>query len=326
MKHYLHLCLLALLLTAFGGCGGKKPRADNGSDYGPLPPASEESTTTSEQGGASTVGPDAPVGPVPSPDFVPPKDGYVFVFGPGLARSLAFIGVLHELEHRNLPIRAIVGVEMGAVIAGVWAGSNLNNLEWEMHKFKRQTLLDMPMLGIGRKIAEGKRLYAFLDRALKVSLLQKMKVPVIVASGTRNEGEEGATLYETNGSAKDIIRGSMGIPGVIKSYEWEGQERITAALESPFPAKAAKDLGLGQVICVNVLGRGDDFKAKGATEEQLAALMRSVATTARSQLKDCDEVVTIPTDGIGYFDFDAKADLIFRGKVAVKKWIQRARD
>lgn len=321
-----HVCLLAILLAAFGGCGGKKTRADSGPDYGPQPPASAESAPTGEQGGA-TVGPDAPVGPVPTPDFTPPKDGYVFVFGPGLARALAYIGVLHEIEHRNLPVHAIVGVEMGAVIGGIWASSNLNNLEWEMHKFKKQTLLDMPILGIGRKVAEGKRLSEFLEKALKVDLLQKMKVPLIVASGTRTDDEESdGVVYESNGSAKNIIRGAMGIPGVIKAHEWEGKERITAALESPFPVKAAKELGLGQVVCVNVIGRGDDAKTKGVAEEQLNALMRSVATTARAQLKDCDEVITVPMDGISYFDFDAKADLIFRGKVAVKKWLQRARD
>lgn len=322
MKKTPQLIVLLTTLSLLGGCGGKKTRPDINGEYGPMPPTTgtpaPTETSLPQQG---PVGPEEPIGPLPDPDYVPPKDGYVLVLGPGLARGLAYIGVLHEFEARHVSIRAIVGVEMGALVAGIWASSNLNHLEWEMHKFNRRTLLDMPMLSIGNKVAEGKRLLAFLDRAVKVDLLQKLKTPVVVASAREGQNE---IIYETNGSAKDIIRGAMSIPGVIKPYDHEGVSRITAAVETPFPADKAKDLGLGHVVCVDVINRGDnfDYNSKEAEEVQMATLMRSVGTLARAQLKECDSVLSIPTDGIGYFDFKSKAELTYRGKLAVKKWLE----
>lgn len=317
------LIALFISLIALNGCGGKKTRPDQQGEYGPMPNPTPNPTAEAAQGPQPPVGPEEPVGPLPSPDFVPPKDGYVLVLGPGLARGLSYIGVLHELEARHVSIRAVVGVEIGSVIAGIWASSNLNNLEWEMHKLKRRTVLDFPMLALGNRVAEGKRLYTFLEKALKVDQLQKMKIPVIVASGARGVSE--SMLFEQNGSAKDILRGAMAIPGVIKPYTFEGVERVTAAVEQPFPVEKAKDLGLGKVVCVDAVNRGDNFSPKEGVEEQLATLMRSVATTARGELKDCDAVISIPMDGVSYLDFDAKADLIYRGKVAVKKWLENSK-
>jgi NTE family protein len=315
-KKHLVATLIVLALVALGGCRGKQVKSGSSSSPGepvgpPLPPTTE-----------SEIGPEAPLGPFPSADFTPPKDGYVLVLGPGLARGMAYLGVLRELEERHVPISAVMGVEIGSVVAAIWSGSNINNLEWEMHKFNRGTLMDVPLLKFGRRIAEGKRLYKFLDEALKVNLLQKMKVPTFVFSAVRGSG--GASLvFENSGSAKDIVRGAMGIPGLIKAYSWDGKERETAAIEEPFPAVQAKALGLGKVLCVDVVGRGDNFEPKEAVEEQLATLMRSVGVLARQKEKDCDVTLSIPTDGIGYLNFDAKADLIYQGKVAVQKWLER---
>jgi len=326
-------CVLAVIfLSAFTtGCSGKSTRPGDGESPTVMgPPPAPESTETvgpplppsTEAEQTTAPGPnEEQVGPLPGADYTPPKDGYVLVLGPGLARGLAYLGVLREMEERNLSVNAVVGVEIGAVIGGIWASSNLNNLEWEMHKFNKNTLLDFPLLRLGAKIAEGKRLYSFLDESIKVNMLQKMKVPVVIASAiTNNEGSAEGLIAESNGSAKDIIRGAMGLPGILKSYSWEGKERMTAAIEKPFPVEEAKKLGLGKVVCVDVVGRGDNFVAKEPVEEHLGPLMRSVAALARQELKECDHVLTIPVDNVGYFNFDAKADLIYKGKQAVRRW------
>lgn len=324
----IYLSMLALVLLA-SGCGGKSARRSD-DPYGPVsqqtPPAQGEQIgpPLPPEAQNAEAEPSGPVGPNPAPDFVPPKDSYVLVLGPGLARGFAYLGVIREMEERQLQIRGIIGVEMGALIAGIYGSSNLNYLEWEMHKFKRNTLLDRPMLGIGSRVAKGEDLYEFLDKTLKVDRLQKMKIPVVVASAVAGDADK-KILFDGNGSSKDIIRGAMSIPGVLKPYSYEGLERMSAALETPFPVQQAKDLGLGKVICVDVVGRGDNFSAKDATETQLSALMRSVAALAKQQLKECDVVLNIPTNGISYLNFEAKADLIYKGKVAVKRWLENSK-
>lgn len=326
MKSHNLILIIAFLaaMTQFAGCsrGNVRPTSDTAA---PPPIGSSASgasaTVAVEQGPPppESMGPEAPLGPFPAADYSPPSDGYVLVLGPGLARTFAYIGVLRELENRKIAIHGIVGVETGAMIGALWASSNANSLEWEIHRFKRETLLDVPLFSFRRGAAEGKALLEFLEKSLKVDSLQKMKVPTVIASAVKGSD---VVLLEGNGSAKDIIRGAMSIPGIIKPYLWDGKERETAALETPFPVERAKALGVGKVLCVDVVGRGDNFSPKEVVEEQLATLMRSVAAIARRQFKDCDAVLSIPADGISYLAFDAKADLINRGRTAVRKWLE----
>lgn len=259
------------------------------------------------------------MGPMPAPAGTT-KENIVLLFGPGLARCLAFVGVLHEFDERKIDIRAVVGVEMGALVAGLWASSNLNTLEWEMYKFKRDTLLDLPLLSMGNKAAEGKKVFKFLENTLKVDQLQSMRLPFYVASiSAQPSGNE--FLLENNGSTKDVIRGALGIPGILKSHNYGDKERESAGLEAPFPAGQVKKLGLGRVVCVDVLGRGNNFSPHEPIEFHLSALMKTTATLAREQAKECDSMITIPMDGISYLSFDSRAELIYRGRTATMKWM-----
>lgn len=309
-----------LLLILAPACAQKKVQPDVPEPVSPAP------ATGPQQAEQEKVGPDPLPGPLPEPGYVPPKDGYVLVFGPGLARTMAYVGVLRELEDRHVPIRAVVGVEMGAMIGGIWAGSSVNALEWEIHKFKRDTLLDVPLFNLRTRVAEGKRLRSFLTGALKIQALDRMRVPVLVASAS-----DTGLILEGRGPAVDVIRGAMGIPGVLRSYPVDGKDRTTAALEFPFPVAQARSiepatLGLGKVLCVDVIGRGGDFSPADEIEEQVGGLMKAASALARQQMKDCDEVLAIPAEGVGYLDFEAKADLIYRGRVAVQKWLEANRE
>ena len=51
----------------------------------------------------------------------PHRDGIVLVLSGGGTKGLAHIGVLEILERENIPIAAIVGTSMGAVIGGIYA-------------------------------------------------------------------------------------------------------------------------------------------------------------------------------------------------------------
>ena len=51
----------------------------------------------------------------------PHKEGIVLVLSGGGTKGLAHIGVLEVLERENIPIAAIVGTSMGAIIGGIYA-------------------------------------------------------------------------------------------------------------------------------------------------------------------------------------------------------------
>ena len=51
----------------------------------------------------------------------PHKDGIVLVLSGGGTKGLAHIGVFEVLEKENVPIAAIVGTSMGAIMGGLYA-------------------------------------------------------------------------------------------------------------------------------------------------------------------------------------------------------------
>lgn len=284
----------------------------NGAIFGPPPPP--DATLT--EGEAEFL--DEPQ------QLSPFETAYVLVLGPGLGRTLAYVGVLQELEKKKIDIRAVVGVEMGSMIGAIWASGDANVLEWELHKFKKDMLLDFPLFNIvGDRVAEGKKLYKYLSKAIKVPSLEKMKRPVVIVSSTDFKSG-GDLLVERKGSAKDIVRGAISIPGVIEEHSWGSVKRMTASMETPFPAKQARALGLGRVLCVDVLGNGSSYQSRGSDsviEDRVAALMKPVSILAREQLKSCDSVIQIPAEKFGYLDFESRAELIYQGRLAVQRWL-----
>ena len=51
----------------------------------------------------------------------------VLVLGPGMARGFAFAGVLRALNEAKIPIGAVIGTEMGALVSALYADSNFTD-------------------------------------------------------------------------------------------------------------------------------------------------------------------------------------------------------
>lgn len=249
-------------------------------------------------------------------------EGVVLVLGPGLARTIAFAGALREFEQRKIPIRAIVAVEFSSVIAGIWASSNSNHLDWQLHQFQQKMFFDFPFLRVGNALAKGEKLQQFLKKGIKAKTLEEMRVPLLIVSSAVGSQQP---IVESKGSAMDIIYGATRFPSLMKSHDWEGEKRISAHLENPYLASAARDLGRGKVVCLDALGQG--YKGTEQGEDDLnvrvRTLMRPAVTLAQNQLKDCDEVISIGVETIDYLDFQKKADLIYQGKNAVQNWMRK---
>lgn len=81
-----------------------------------------------------------------STEKVAPKIG--IIFGPGGMRTYAYISFLRELEKNKVDVYAVSGVEFGALIAALYAQKgSVNDLEWQMYKFKDEDLLKKNLFG-----------------------------------------------------------------------------------------------------------------------------------------------------------------------------------
>lgn len=323
------LFFLSLLLLS--GCAKRVKKTDS------TQTANSSTTVPGQPGADSEVGPPLPPVPPqgttaePAPADVPPATppatpestapGYVLVMGPGLAHTLSFIGVIKEFEKNAVPIRAVVAVEFSSVLASIWSHQNLNALEWQLYKFKTETLFDYPLIKFGAKTARGKKVLEYLKDVFGDADLKSFRVPVYVGS-VIHSSEHDEVKFEKEGPAASILRGALGLDGFIQRHIENSLERSSASLDTPMPAQFAKSLEQGKVICLNALGTQWKPTNNTPLEGQVVSLMKTTSNLVKNQEKDCDAIINVNVSGLGFLDFASRADFIFQGREAAEKWLR----
>ncbi len=252
------------------------------------------------------------------------SEDYTLVLGPGLARTLSYIGVLKELDAQDKKFRAVVGIEMGALMAAIYSQSNANKLEWEMHKFNSENFIDSGFLGFGKKSNQGKAFEQYLSNLFGKALAEQTKKHLWIATAYAdpNLNGEAINLYD-KGALKDLVRAANSFPGLLKQYSFDNSAKLSLAFEDPFPIEKIKDKTGGKVLCVNAIGKGNDFFPQNQNDEFLASIYRTMASLAKKGLSECDDIINVDVSSISPLQFDAKAELIARGKTAAQKWLNK---
>jgi NTE family protein len=178
--------------------------------------------------------------------------------GGGVARGWSHIGVMRVLEREGIVPDVIAGCSIGAVVAGCYAASRLDELErFALSLTKRRVLglLDFRINGSG--LIAGDRLRRLLDRDLGDMRVESL--PLRVASVATELGT-GHEIWLTRGSLVDTMRASYALPGVFEPVKLGGRWLMDGALVNPIPVTVARALGADLVICVNLSG---DVRLRG---------------------------------------------------------------
>lgn len=252
------------------------------------------------------------------------SEDYTLLLGPGLARTLSFVGVLKELDQNEKKFRAIVGVEMGALMAAIYSQANSNKLEWETYKFGIEQFIDSSFLGMSKKGNQGKSFEQFLQKIFGNADANQTKkhIYIALANSDPNLTTDKIKFYD-RGLLKDLVRAAVSFPGIIKNTGFDGASKLSAAFEDPYPIEKIKDITGGKLLCVDAIGKGNDFFPQNQNEELLSNIYRSLASMAQKGLNECDETIRVDVSGISPMQFDARAELIVRGKAAAQKWLSK---
>ena len=204
------------------------------------------------------------------------------VLSGGGARGLAHIGVLKQLEEMNIPIDAIAGTSMGAVIGGLYAaGYSADELEQIALDLDWQaTLSDTPLredIPYRRKQDDRdflvKQRLTFKDGALSVplGLLQGQNMGVVLESLLVHTNEiddfdrlpipfravatdiaTGEAVVFDHGHLPLAIRASLALPGFFAPVEVDGRLLVDGVLSKNVPIDVARAMGVDRVIVVDI--------------------------------------------------------------------------
>lgn len=272
----------------------------------------------------------------------------------GGARGLAHIGVLKVLERHGIPVDAIAGTSMGAVIGALAAvGYSASQIDSIAHTMDwNEIIKDAPprrQLFLGQKEQKSKALFQIRFEKLSLDFHpaytagQKMstvlteillKAPFPFASDfyhlsiplkiIASDLLTGQKVVLTQGSLVDACRASMAIPLLFTPLDIDGKLLVDGGLVDNLPVREAKTMNADIVVAVDVSSKlrpRNALKAPWEIADQVTTIMQQ--DDIQEQLGEADVAIQPPMEGISNMDFDRIDEIIAIGEQSAEAVVDR---
>jgi NTE family protein len=211
-----------------------------------------------------------------------PGERIGLVLGGGGARGAAHIGILKVLEREHIPIHAIAGTSIGAVVGGLYASGHspeeiekiVADIDWnslfrdptdreaQPMRQKETDLGNLANVEIG--INDGKLSYpSALVRGQKLGLLMRdwfigrgaMKsfdeLPIPFRCVATDIGVVKPVVF-SSGDLALAVRASMAVPGAFAPVHHEGKVLVDGGIVDNVPIDVMRTMGVDRLIIVDV--------------------------------------------------------------------------
>src|SRR5688572_8893060 len=274
------------------------------------------------------------------------------VLSGGGARGAAHIGVLKVLEENRVPVHAIAGTSMGAVVGGLYATGLsaadiervMTSVDWQdafrdrpartdlnfRRKLEDQNFLVKFPLGLkGRKfrlprgLVQGQKLTQILrGLTLPVAQVQSFDQLGIPFRAVATDIVTGDRVVIDHGDLTTAMRASLSAPGVFSPVDFEGRMLVDGGLSSNLPIDVARQMGVDILIVVDcgfpLLERGKLVSVATVSNQMLAILIRSNTTAQRKSLTARDVIIDPALGDFSSLDFDSHARAMKIGEEAAR--------
>lgn len=304
-------------------------------------------------GAATTAGAQAP-SPPPEP-AARPRVG--LVLSGGGARGMAHIGVLRRLEELRVPIDAIAGTSMGAVIGGLYASgldareieTVMTSVDWQDAVRDRPPRADLTFrrkaedqnflvrFPLGLRGGDFKLPKGLIQGQKLTQLLRQLTLPVAdVATfdelptrfrAVATDLETGEAVILDRGDLTRAMRASLSAPGVFAPVEHDGRLLVDGGLVENLPIDVARAMDVDVVIAVDVgfplLPRRRLDSVPTISNQMLAIFIRRNAERQRRTLGERDVLIDPALGEASSFDFTRIPQAIELGREATERHAPR---
>ena len=278
------------------------------------------------------------------------------VLSGGGARGGAHLGVLRELEARQIRPDLIVGVSFGALVGGLYAaGMAIDDIESLMQDLTLdRQLQDTPQRGLQTYRQKQESTGNLLNFDLGISadgvklplgLLQGQELSVRLASALLPVSNEErfdrlpvpfvavATDLETGrgveldrGNLATSIRASLAVPVLFAPVELDGQLLVDGGVANNLPVDVARARGATRVIAVDAsmprLSRGQMTSFVSVVDQITTLLTRANADRQLSRLGPRDYLVVPELGDLGTLEMDRISEAAQAGSRAALASLQ----
>ncbi|HEV8019307.1 MAG TPA: patatin-like phospholipase family protein [Steroidobacteraceae bacterium] len=272
------------------------------------------------------------------------------VLSGGGARGAAHIGVLKVLEQLHVPVDAIAGTSMGAVVGGLYASGLsaqdiekiMTSINWQdafrdrppredldlRRKEEDQSFLVKFPLGVRdgqivlpKGLIQGQKLSETLRRltlpVARISNFDELPTPFRAVA---TDLESGASVVIGSGDLTTAMRASLSAPGVFAPVERDGRLLVDGGITDDVPVDIARAMGVDIVIVVDVGAalqtRQHLTSVAEISNQMLAILIRRNAEAQLATLTPQDILIKPELGDASSYDFGHVARVIGVGEAA----------
>ena len=171
--------------------------------------------------------------------------------GGGAARGWAHIGVLQALAELGVPVHAVAGTSMGALVGGFFAASRLSaltalalQLDWKQALY---FFVEPSWLRAG--LVDGKKIVAFVRKHVEITAIEALALPFSAVATDLLTGRE---VVLADGDLIEAIRASIAIPGMFTPVPRAEALLADGGLVNPLPISVVRAMGVDAVIAVDL--------------------------------------------------------------------------
>lgn len=275
------------------------------------------------------------------------------VLSGGGARGAAHVGVLKVLEELRIPIDAVAGTSMGAIVGGLYASglsaqqieAALTSIDWQNAFTDRTSRTEMAFrrkqddqnflvrLPLGFKDGEfilpkgfiqGQKLtQALRGLTYQVNAVDDFNRLPIPFRAVATDIETGQAVVLDHGDVATAMRASMSAPGVFAPITLDNRLLIDGGIAANLPIEAVRSLGVDRLIVVDVsfplLPRDKLATALEVSNQAIAIMVRREAQRQRASLAKTDIVIDPPLGDASSADFRRVREAIVVGEQAARE-------
>ncbi|ROO30572.1 hypothetical protein SAOR_00385 [Salinisphaera orenii MK-B5] len=255
--------------------------------------------------------------------------GVCLVLGGGGARGFAHVGLVRALQERGIPIDAVGGTSMGAMVAALVAmGYDAHELLARLRatfvtgKFLNDYSLSRISLISAQKFHRQLRVL-FGERRI-----EDLDIPFYCLSTNLTRG---TPMVHDSGALATWVGASMAVPGIAPPIVHQGDLLVDGGLLSAIPFEPMAAFGRGRII-VSDVSREPNLRVDTAEDAQTTSLLsvgaaarhlnmfkilfHTATLTSERESRDIDSradlVLHMPVSDVSMFDWDEMDEVVYR--------------
>lgn len=170
----------------------------------------------------------------------------------GGVRGFAHVGVLEVLHNAGVPIDAMAGTSMGAVVGSLYAAGLPTDKLWEISQHIQMDTItpDFNLIGVLKllflqKLPSSRNLQDFFNKQIGHMRFEDMAIPFATAAMDVKTGEQ---VVFDSGPVDIAVRASMNLPGVFDPVPYRHRYLVDGAVVNYLPVDLVKQKGADYII------------------------------------------------------------------------------